>query len=188
LFQSLIRLRMPFSSSVTLRWAELRSLRLVRSANQRSTSFRPPPARRDEMQMEPRMPEQPPARHAHHRPAQANQLRTRHFRSPTNRIRTNWSTVACCLLHAEWLASEADEHLDHAGKIRLWEKIIETSLKTAVDAQGHLLSMQVPRSKGRGSRPVPHRANPQPEPAPLQPPGSQAPGGQRRPSERVPAG
>src|SRR5271154_6808659 len=36
LFHSLIHLRMSFSSSVTLRWAERRSLRLVSSANQRS--------------------------------------------------------------------------------------------------------------------------------------------------------
>jgi hypothetical protein len=82
--------------------------------------------------------------------------------------------VHCYLLHAEWLASEAGEHLDDAGKIGLREKVIEASLKAAADAQGHLLSMQMPRSKGRGSRSVPHRANPQPEPAPLQSPGSQA--------------
>ena len=68
----------------------------------------------------------------------------------------------------------AGEHLDDAGKIGLQEKVIEASLKAAADAQGHLLSMQMPRSKGRGSRSVPHRANPQPEPAPLQSPGSQA--------------
>jgi hypothetical protein len=37
LFHSLIHLRMSFSSSVTLRCAERRSLRLVSSANQRST-------------------------------------------------------------------------------------------------------------------------------------------------------
>src|SRR5689334_10035054 len=36
LFHSLIHLRMSASSSVTLRWADLRSLRLVSSANQRS--------------------------------------------------------------------------------------------------------------------------------------------------------
>jgi hypothetical protein len=36
LFHSLIHLRMSASSSVTLRWAERRSLRLVSSANQRS--------------------------------------------------------------------------------------------------------------------------------------------------------
>ena len=36
LFHSLIHLRMSSSSSVTLRWADLRSLRLVSSANQRS--------------------------------------------------------------------------------------------------------------------------------------------------------
>ena len=39
LFHSLIHLRMSVSSSVTLRWADLRSLRLVSSANQRSTRF-----------------------------------------------------------------------------------------------------------------------------------------------------
>ncbi len=37
LFHSLIHLRMSSSSSVTLRWADLRSLRFVSSANQRST-------------------------------------------------------------------------------------------------------------------------------------------------------
>src|SRR6185437_15947967 len=37
LFHSLIHLRMSVSSSVTLRWADLRSLRFVSSANQRST-------------------------------------------------------------------------------------------------------------------------------------------------------
>ncbi len=36
LFHSLIHLRMSVSSSVTLRWADRRSLRLVSSANQRS--------------------------------------------------------------------------------------------------------------------------------------------------------
>jgi hypothetical protein len=82
--------------------------------------------------------------------------------------------VHCYLLHAEWLASEAGEHLDDAGKTRLQEKVIEASLKAAADAQGHLLSMQMPRSEGCASRSVPHRANPQPEPAPLQSPGSQA--------------
>jgi len=39
LFHSLIQLRMPASSSVTLRWVDLRSLRRVSSANQRSTRF-----------------------------------------------------------------------------------------------------------------------------------------------------
>jgi hypothetical protein len=39
LFHSLIHLRMSSSSSVTLRCAERRSLRLVSSANQRSTRF-----------------------------------------------------------------------------------------------------------------------------------------------------
>jgi hypothetical protein len=82
--------------------------------------------------------------------------------------------VHCYLLHAEWVASEAGEHLDDAGKVRLQEKVIVASLKAAADAQGHLLSMQMPRSKRRGSRAVPHRLNPQPEPAPLQSPGSQA--------------
>ena len=37
LFHSLIHLRMSVSSSVTLRWADRRSLRLVSSANHRST-------------------------------------------------------------------------------------------------------------------------------------------------------
>ena len=37
LFHSVIHLRMSVSSSVTLRWAERRSLRLVSSANHRST-------------------------------------------------------------------------------------------------------------------------------------------------------
>ena len=37
LFHSVIHLRMSFSSSVTLRCAERRSLRFVSSANQRST-------------------------------------------------------------------------------------------------------------------------------------------------------
>jgi hypothetical protein len=82
--------------------------------------------------------------------------------------------VHCYLLHAEWLASEAGEHLDDAGKIRLREKVIKASLQAAADAQGHLLSMQMPRLKGRDSRPVPHWANLQPEPTPLQSPGSQA--------------
>ena len=36
LFHSLIHLRMPASSPVTLRWADLRSFRLVSSANHRS--------------------------------------------------------------------------------------------------------------------------------------------------------
>jgi hypothetical protein len=39
LFHSLIRRRMSASSSVTLRWADLRSLRLVSSANHRSARF-----------------------------------------------------------------------------------------------------------------------------------------------------
>ena len=39
LFHSVIRLRMSSSGSVTLRWAGLRSLRLVSSANKRSTRF-----------------------------------------------------------------------------------------------------------------------------------------------------
>jgi hypothetical protein len=38
-FHSLIRLRMPASSSVTLRWAEWRTLQLVSSANHRSTTL-----------------------------------------------------------------------------------------------------------------------------------------------------
>ena len=42
--------------------------------------------------------------------------------------------VHCYLLHAEWLASEAGEHLDDAGKIRLQKKVIEASLKAAADA------------------------------------------------------
>lgn len=39
LFHSLIHLRISASRSVTLRWAERRSLRFVSSANQRSTRF-----------------------------------------------------------------------------------------------------------------------------------------------------
>jgi hypothetical protein len=39
LFHSLVHLRMSFSSSVTLRWADLRSFRFVSSANHRSTRF-----------------------------------------------------------------------------------------------------------------------------------------------------
>ena len=39
LFHWLIHVRMSSSSSVTLRWADLRSLRFVSSANHRSTRF-----------------------------------------------------------------------------------------------------------------------------------------------------
>ena len=63
---------------------------------------------------------------------------------------------------------EAGEHLDDAGKIRLREKVIEASLKAAADAQDHLLSMRMPRSKG-------------PEPGPLQSPGPGWPGHGRQP-------
>ena len=38
-FRSLIRRRTPASRAVTLRWVERRSLRVVSSANQRSTRF-----------------------------------------------------------------------------------------------------------------------------------------------------
>jgi len=39
LFQALTHVRMSASSSVTLRWADRRSLRFVNSANHRSTRF-----------------------------------------------------------------------------------------------------------------------------------------------------
>ncbi len=82
--------------------------------------------------------------------------------------------VHCYLLHAQWLASEAGERLDDAGKIRLREKVIKASLKAAADAQDHLLSMQLSGSKEDGTRPGRHQADSPPEPAPPQSPASHA--------------
>jgi hypothetical protein len=97
--------------------------------------------------------------------------------------------VHCYLLHAEWLASEAGEHLDDAGKIRLQEKVIEASLKAAADAQGHLLSMQMPRSEGVAqgqSRTGQTRSRSRHR---CSHPGPRRPEGQRRPQhERASAG
>jgi hypothetical protein len=59
LFHSLIHWRMSASGSVTLRWADLRSLRFVSSANQRSDQVQPRCAGRREVQVEARVPEQP---------------------------------------------------------------------------------------------------------------------------------
>jgi hypothetical protein len=52
--------------------------------------------------------------------------------------------VHCYLMHAQWLASEAREHSGDATEIRLWEKVVEASIKASANAQDHLLSMQKP--------------------------------------------
>lgn len=81
--------------------------------------------------------------------------------------------VHCYLLHAEWLASREDGHLDDAGRTHLREKVIKASLKAAADAQDHLLSMQMPEFRTPGTKPGRQQAGPLPEPAPLLPSESQ---------------
>jgi hypothetical protein len=74
--------------------------------------------------------------------------------------------VHCYLLHAQWLASEASEHLDDSGKLHLRKKVIEATLKAAADAQDHLLSLQLTESRGHGTRPGRNQVNPQSDAAP----------------------
>jgi hypothetical protein len=72
--------------------------------------------------------------------------------------------VHCYLLHAEWLASEAGEHLDDAEKTRLLEKVVSASIKSSAEAQSHLLSMQRSNQKRRGKKPANQPGNHQSEP------------------------
>jgi hypothetical protein len=58
--------------------------------------------------------------------------------------------VHCYLLHAEWLSSGGPKDLSDAVRARLWEKVVDASIKAASDAQGHLVSMQMPDRRGRG--------------------------------------
>jgi hypothetical protein len=50
--------------------------------------------------------------------------------------------VHCYLLHAEWLMSVAEKSSGDQATFRLWQQIIEASLKAGTVAQDHLLSMQ----------------------------------------------
>src|SRR6185312_13138317 len=59
LFHSLIQMRMSRSRSMTLRWALRRSLQLVSSANQRSTRLSQELLGGGEVQVEPRVAQEP---------------------------------------------------------------------------------------------------------------------------------
>ncbi len=50
--------------------------------------------------------------------------------------------VHCYLLHAEWLASEARKQFGDKEEFRLWQKVVDATIKAGADAQDHLLSMQ----------------------------------------------
>ena len=50
--------------------------------------------------------------------------------------------VHCYLLHAEWLALVASEHLDGQADRDLWNEVIEASIQASVNAQKHLLTLQ----------------------------------------------
>lgn len=50
--------------------------------------------------------------------------------------------VHCYLLHAEWLMSMAEKSSGDEASFRLWQQIIEASLKAGTVAQDHLLTMQ----------------------------------------------
>jgi Cyanobacterial TRADD-N associated 2-Transmembrane domain len=65
--------------------------------------------------------------------------------------------VHCYMLHAEWLASEAGTHLNDADRARLWEKVVDASIKAGTDAQGHLLSMQECTGDGNDADSAGHR-------------------------------
>ena len=59
--------------------------------------------------------------------------------------------VHCYLMHAQWLASEAREHSGDETEIRLWQKVVDASIKASANAQDHLLSMQEADIAGRGA-------------------------------------
>lgn len=60
--------------------------------------------------------------------------------------------VHCYLMHAQWLASEAREHSGDATEIRLWQKVVDASIRASANAQGHLLSMQEADIAERGAQ------------------------------------
>jgi hypothetical protein len=68
--------------------------------------------------------------------------------------------VHCYLMHAQWLASEVREHSGDAKEIRLWQKVIDASIKASANAQDHLLSMQKPDDAKRGTRSARRKAPP----------------------------
>ena len=60
--------------------------------------------------------------------------------------------VHCYLMHAQWLASEAREHSGDTTEVRLWQKVVDASIRASANAQDHLLSMQEPDIAERGAR------------------------------------
>ncbi len=50
--------------------------------------------------------------------------------------------VHCYLLHAQWLASIADEHIHEQTELDPWNEVIRASIQASVNAQEHLLSLQ----------------------------------------------
>jgi len=78
--------------------------------------------------------------------------------------------VHCYLMHAQWLASEASEHSGDDTEIRLWQKVIDASIKASANAQNHLLSMLDPdldkRDAGSAGRKSPHDQETQQSPMP----------------------
>jgi hypothetical protein len=49
--------------------------------------------------------------------------------------------VHCFLMHAQWLASEAGEHSGNVTENRLWQEVVEASIRASARAQNHLLTM-----------------------------------------------
>lgn len=63
--------------------------------------------------------------------------------------------VHCYLLHAEWLMSMAEKSSGDEATFRLWQQIIEASLKAGTVAQDHLLTMQAgPQAHARRAAPA----------------------------------
>ena len=50
--------------------------------------------------------------------------------------------VHCYLLHAEWLALVANEHVHEEAERDLWEEVIKAAIQASANAQEHLLSLQ----------------------------------------------
>lgn len=50
--------------------------------------------------------------------------------------------VHCYLLHAQWLASIADEHIHEQTDLDPWNEVIKASIQASANAQEHLLSLQ----------------------------------------------